>query len=114
MMPMRGTGARMGGGREGAGRSSAALRAGTSDKPADKKKIDVSNAWQEAKALIWARRRRLSLGLLLMLVNRLSGLVLPWTSKSLIDDVVGKHRADLLAPLAFAAGAATVVQAVTS
>src|SRR5205823_14683431 len=84
------------------------------DKKSDKKKINVSNAWQEAKALIWARRWRLSLGLGLMLINRLAGLVLPWTSKSLIDDVVGKHRADLLAPLAFAAGAATVVQAVTS
>ena len=49
-----------------------------------------------------------------MLVNRLSGLVLPATSKYLIDDVIGKQRADLLMPLALAAGAATLVQAVTS
>ena len=49
-----------------------------------------------------------------MLVNRLAGLVLPATSKFLIDDVIGKQRADLLMPLALAAGAATVVQAVTS
>jgi ABC-type multidrug transport system fused ATPase/permease subunit len=113
MMPTRG-GARHGV-RESAGRSGVALRAVEPDKETkDKKKINVSNAWQEAKALIWARRWRLSLGLALMLVNRLAGLVLPWTSKSLIDDVVGKHRADLLAPLAFAAGAATIVQAVTS
>ena len=49
-----------------------------------------------------------------MLVNRLSGLVLPATSKYLIDDVIGKQRAELLMPLALAAGAATVVQAVTS
>jgi ABC-type multidrug transport system fused ATPase/permease subunit len=100
--------------RETVGRSAVALRAADPDTKPDKKKINVSNAWQEAKALIWARRWRLSLGLGLMLINRLAGLVLPWTSKSLIDDVVGKHRADLLAPLAFAAGAATVVQAVTS
>jgi ABC-type multidrug transport system fused ATPase/permease subunit len=114
MMPMRGGGARHGV-RENAGRSGVALRAVEPDKDKkDKKKINVSNAWQEAKALIWARRWRLSLGLALMLVNRLAGLVLPWTSKSLIDDVVGKHRADLLAPLAFAAGAATIVQAITS
>ena len=79
-----------------------------------KKKVNLSNAWQEARALIWARRGRLALGLALMLVNRLAGLVLPATSKYLIDDVIGKHRADLLVPLAFAAGAATVVQAVTS
>ena len=79
-----------------------------------KKKKMTSAAWQEAKRLIWARRGRLALGLALMLVNRLSGLVLPATSKYLIDDVIGKGRADLLMPLAFAAGAATVVQAVTS
>jgi subfamily B ATP-binding cassette protein MsbA len=81
--------------------------------PKKKKKV-TSAAWQEAKRLIWARRGRLSLGLALMLVNRLAGLVLPATSKYLIDDVIGRGRADLLMPLAFAAGAATVVQAVTS
>ena len=81
--------------------------------PTGKKKLTTA-AWQEAKALIWARRGRLALGLALMLVNRLSGLVLPATSKYLIDDVVGKGRAELLLPLAFAAGAATLVQAVTS
>ena len=81
--------------------------------PPGKKKL-TSAAWQEAKALIWARRGRLSLGLSLMLVNRVSGLVLPATSKYLIDDVVGRGRAELLMPLAFAAGAATLVQAVSS
>jgi subfamily B ATP-binding cassette protein MsbA len=79
-----------------------------------KKPKMTSAAWQEAKALIWARRGRLGLGLALMLVNRISGLVLPATSKWLIDDVIGKGRADLLMPLALAAGAATVVQAVSS
>jgi len=49
-----------------------------------------------------------------MLINRLVGLVLPATSKYLIDDVVLKHKADLLLPLALAAGGATVVQAITS
>jgi ABC-type multidrug transport system fused ATPase/permease subunit len=71
-------------------------------------------AWQEARALIWARRGRLLLGLALMLVNRLAGLVLPAASKYLIDDVIGKSRIDLLATIAWAVGAATVVQAVTS
>src|SRR4051812_12345853 len=79
-----------------------------------KKKTLTSAAWNEAKALIWARRGRLSLGLGLMLVNRVAGLVLPATSKFLIDDVIGKHRTELLMPLAVAAGAATVVQAITS
>jgi ABC-type multidrug transport system fused ATPase/permease subunit len=79
-----------------------------------KKKKMTSAAWQEAKALIWARRGRLGLGLTLMLINRISGLILPATSKWLIDDVIGKGRADLLMPLALAAGAATLVQAVSS
>ena len=61
-----------------------------------------------------ARKGRLALGLALMLVNRVVGLVLPATSKYLIDDVIGKGRADMLMPLALAAGAATIVQAVTS
>jgi subfamily B ATP-binding cassette protein MsbA len=56
----------------------------------------------------------LALGMLLMIINRLVGLVLPTTSKYLIDDVVLKHRGELLIPLAVAAGAATLIQAVTS
>ena len=41
-------------------------------------------------------------------------MVLPALSKFVIDDVFGKGRADLLLPIALAAGAATVVQALTS
>jgi subfamily B ATP-binding cassette protein MsbA len=78
-----------------------------------KKKPTLASAWREARELIWARRGRLALGMALMAVSRLAGLVLPATSKILIDDVVGKSRADLLWPLALATGAATIVQAVT-
>jgi subfamily B ATP-binding cassette protein MsbA len=94
------------------GRRHGAPLAETKEPP--KKKKLTSGAWQEAKALIWARRGRLGLGLALMLVNRVSGLVLPATSKYLIDDVIGKGRADMLTPLALAAGAATLVQAISS
>jgi ABC-type multidrug transport system fused ATPase/permease subunit len=110
MMPLRSGGVRGHGGREGAGRSAAAARADESPK----KQVDYTNAWQEARSLILARRGRLTLGLVLMLINRIAGLVLPATSKYLIDDVIGKQRADLLVPLALAAGGATMVQAVTS
>jgi ABC-type multidrug transport system fused ATPase/permease subunit len=79
-----------------------------------KKKIRWSEAWQEASVLVWARRGRLALGLAVMLVNRLSGLVLPASSKYLIDDVLTKGRTELLIPIALATGAATLVQAVTS
>jgi ABC-type multidrug transport system fused ATPase/permease subunit len=82
--------------------------------PAKKKSVPLSAAWREARALIWAHRRRLMLGLGLMLVSRLAGLVLPASSKYLIDDVVNGGRSELLMPIALAAGAATLVQAVTS
>ena len=82
------------------------------DKP-DKKKLNFNNAWQEARALVWQHRHRLGVGLGIMLVSRLAGLVLPATSKFLIDEVIGKQRADLLMPLALAAGAATVIQALS-
>jgi subfamily B ATP-binding cassette protein MsbA len=70
--------------------------------------------WIEARELIWARRGRLAAGLVLMLISRAAGLVLPATSKYLIDDVIGKGRHELLTTLALAAGAATIVQAITS
>jgi len=78
------------------------------------RKINYNRAWAEARELIWQHRRSLSIGLALMLVNRLAGLVLPASSKYLIDDVLGKHRGDLLVPLAAAAAAAVVIQAITS
>ena len=81
------------------------------DNKNDKKKVQWTTAWREARSLIWARRGRLALGLTLMVVNRLAGLVLPGTSKLLIDNVIGRHRADLLWPIAWAACAATLVQA---
>jgi subfamily B ATP-binding cassette protein MsbA len=79
-----------------------------------KKKPSASAAWREARELVWAHRRRLGIGLGLMLVSRLAGLVLPASSKWLIDEVVVKERVELLAPIALAAGAATFVQAITS
>ena len=64
-----------------------------------KKRLRPSDAWREAKELIWAHRNRLALGLVLMLINRLAGLVLPASSKYLIDEVIGKHRAELMIPV---------------
>jgi ABC-type multidrug transport system fused ATPase/permease subunit len=78
------------------------------------KKYDRSRAWAEARGLIHEHRTSLSIGLALMVVNRVSGLVLPYTSKFLIDDVINKHRADLLLPLAAVAIVATIIQAITS
>jgi subfamily B ATP-binding cassette protein MsbA len=78
-----------------------------------KKRPSLSASWRETRDLLAAHRHRLALGLALMLVNRLVGLVLPATSKLLIDDVIGKRRIELLWPLALAGGVATIVQAAT-
>jgi ATP-binding cassette, subfamily B, putative efflux pump len=80
----------------------------------EKRHLKLSNVWLEARELIWEHRRRLGLGMGVMVVNRLAGLVTPATSKFLIDDVIGHRRADLLIPLALAVGAASIVQAGSS
>ena len=59
-------------------------------------------------------RKLLALGFLLMIVNRLCGLVLPASSKYLIDDVLGKRHYHLLSVLVGAVVAATLIQGVTS
>jgi len=64
--------------------------------------------------LIRPRRALLALGFLLMVINRVSGLVLPYSTKFLIDSVIVKHRAELLKPLVLLVLGATAIQGVTS
>ena len=82
--------------------------------PVEKKKVNYANAWAEAKVLMYRHRGSLAIGFVLMLISRLAGLVLPASTKYLIDDVIGHHRTDLLVIIALAGGGATVVQAITS
>src|SRR5262245_58841799 len=77
-------------------------------------KYDKTRAWKEARSLIGEHRVSLAIGMGLMVINRLAGFVLHASSKILIDDIIGKHRANLLMPLAAAAAAATLIQASTS
>lgn len=60
------------------------------------------------------RRGLLLAGFGLMLINRLAGLVLPASTKFLIDDVIGKNRRDMLVPLLTAVVVATLIQGGTS
>jgi subfamily B ATP-binding cassette protein MsbA len=78
-----------------------------------KKKITADLAWRESRALLYTYRWRLALGLVLMLVNRAAGLVLPAIPKWLIDHALNEGKSELLLPLALAALGATVVQAST-
>src|SRR5947208_1277346 len=49
-----------------------------------------------------------------MIINRICGLVLPGSTKFLVDNVLGKHQYSLLGPLVLGVAAATVIQAFTS
>jgi ABC-type multidrug transport system fused ATPase/permease subunit len=60
------------------------------------------------------RRGLLMLGFLLMVINRVSGLVLPYSTKFLIDGVIAKHHIELLRRLVLTVLGATIIQGVTS
>jgi ABC-type multidrug transport system fused ATPase/permease subunit len=80
-----------------------------------KKFLDrLSAAWPEVWALVRPRLGLLIGGFFLMVVNRVAGLVLPWSPKILVDDVIGKHRPALLPWLIFGVLAATAVQGISS
>src|ERR1700676_4009910 len=93
------------------------LMATEKDARATSKLKKTKTAWKNLPhvwALIKPRRGILALGLLLMAVNRVSGLILPASTKYLVDDVIGKHHIRLLAPIVLAGLAATVIQGLTS
>ena len=100
----------------GAGRKGSTSRAGAAQAdvkpklpPSERLRVLLPDIW----ALIGPRRGLLAFGFVLMAVNRLSGFVLPYSSKYLIDDVIGKRHLQLLKPLLGAVVLATLVQAVT-
>ncbi len=49
-----------------------------------------------------------------MVISRVCSLVLPTSTKYLIDNVIGKKQLNLLAPLVLAVVAATIIQGITS
>jgi subfamily B ATP-binding cassette protein MsbA len=77
-------------------------------------KYDKSRAWKETRELLREHKGSLTIGLVLMVINRFSGIVLPYTSKYLVDDIIGKRRVEMLMPLAAIAAAATIIQGATS
>ena len=79
-----------------------------------KRPLDWRVAWREARELMWVHRWRLALGLLLLMIARLAGMVLPWSSKVLIDDVIGQGNWALLPVQAWRAGVAVAIEAVCS
>src|SRR5258708_23359057 len=70
--------------------------------------------WPEVWKLMRPRRGLLALGFVLMVINRVSGFVLPASTKFLIDDVINKHRIAGLQRLVGIVLLATVVHGITS
>jgi len=89
-------------------------RAGQADPP--KKKPNLKKLWPQIKALVVPRKGLLVVGLLLMLINRVAGLVLPYTSKPLVDKVMNPvhPHPELLGPFIGIVFSAMLVQAITS
>ncbi len=82
--------------------------------PSKKPKPSLRTLRRAFVAIIWPRRKLLALGLLLITVNRLSGLVLPGSTKFLVDDVIADQNVRLLWILLAIVGTAVFIQSVTS
>src|ERR1700723_1592003 len=65
-------------------------------------------------ALLRPRRGIIALGFVLMIINRSSGLILPASTKYLVDDVITKRQTNLLLPIVAIVITATIIQAITS
>jgi len=83
--------------------------------PAGKKRQPtLRDVWPQLRELVMPRRKILAVGFLLMIVNRLSGLVLPFSTRYLIDKVILQKETALLTPLVLGILAATLLEGVTS
>jgi ABC-type multidrug transport system fused ATPase/permease subunit len=82
----------------------------TSAPPSQRLRVVLPLVWE----LVRPRGGLLALGFLLMVVNRVSGLVLPYSSKFLIDTIIAKRQTHLLKPLVLMVLLATAIQGVTS
>jgi subfamily B ATP-binding cassette protein MsbA len=77
------------------------------------KKSKVSFAWA-FKEFIWPRKAIISLGLVLIIIKSLAGLVMPYVTKDLVDEIFPQKNMSELYALVGLLGAAIFVQALTS
>ncbi|MFT4834506.1 MAG: ABC-type multidrug transport system fused ATPase/permease subunit, partial [Flavobacteriaceae bacterium] len=66
------------------------------------------------KTIIWPRRKTISIGLVLILISRAASLVLPGSTKYLIDDVIVNKDLEMLKWLVVIVLGAIVIQSITS
>lgn len=76
-----------------------------------KSKVTIGHVF---KTIVWPRRNLLFVGLILIVISRVSGLVLPWASKYLVDEVIAHKNITMLYYLLGGVVGAIIIQAVTS
>ncbi len=79
-----------------------------------KKRTGNVTVFKAFKEFIWPRKNLVLIGIVLIIISRLAGLVLPGASKYLIDEVIVKSDMNMLYNLLWIVGLAILVQAVTS
>jgi ABC-type multidrug transport system fused ATPase/permease subunit len=104
-----------GGGLKSADRPSRNInKARSADLTASHPKPELKKVLPEIWKLIKPRRLLLGGSFLLMVINRASGLILPASTRYLIDNVMGKHQLSLLPKIVGVVVAATLIQGITS
>jgi subfamily B ATP-binding cassette protein MsbA len=81
---------------------------------AKRTKVTGNSLRHAFREIIWPRRKLVGLGLFLVVLNRLSGLVLPYSTGYLVDTVLGEGQFDLLYALLGALLVAVIVQSGTA
>jgi ABC-type multidrug transport system fused ATPase/permease subunit len=81
---------------------------------ASRPKPSLKKVLPEVWKLIKPRRLLLGGSFLLMIINRASGLILPASTRYLIDNVMGKHQLNLLPIIVGVVALATIIQGITS
>jgi len=79
-----------------------------------KPKPPLKKVWPEVKKLVKPRLPLLGVSLLVLIINRACGLVLPASTKYLIDDVMRQHHAALLPRIVGMVVTATILQGLTT
>ena len=78
------------------------------------KKPSLASFEYAFKNIVWPRRRLVFIGFVLIIINRLSGLVLPGASKYLLDNAIGNGDLELMRWILLGVGIAVALQALTS
>jgi len=76
-------------------------------------KTNVSFAWA-FKEFIWPRKKIVLIGLVLIILRSLAGLVLPYATKNLIDDIIPSQDIKSLTILLVVVVVSIIIQAVSS